>query len=285
MSPAIDWSFVSLPDPLAGMEKACSFSPSIDITSDAFPFDNVGVLPDCDYTSIPYNQGDSFFDPPLYPSTETCKAQLGFADSWITSSTLTPLSIPKCKIPNVPANSPINMTVDMNEVCARDVSPTPSLCADGDYLSAHSPASLKRSYSSSSSPSESHSNSGADDEYLVEEPATKRPKRRVERPRLDRSDSSSSSSASSKSQARVPHNQVERKYREGLNIQLEQLRRAVPTLCQVNDGEQGKPSKATVLVGAIAYIKKIVRERDELAKEVEGRKAAARTAAVTELWE
>ncbi|KAH8733240.1 hypothetical protein GQ44DRAFT_23575 [Phaeosphaeriaceae sp. PMI808] len=247
----------------------------MDATSDAFSFDNMGVLPDCDYTSIPCSPMNPFFDTPVVPSTEpqTCKP---FADVWTTQiSMLTgPLGAPGYNLPNVSVNSSIE-TVNVNDVFTRDMSPAPSLCVDGDYSSAHSPPSLKRSFSSSS-----ESSSGNDEDYN-EAPAAKHPKRRPRRPRLERTSSTSSTSSSSKTQQqRVPHNQAERKYREGLNAQLEQLRRAVPTLCQVNDAERGKPNKATVLVGAIAYIKSIERERDELASEVERRRMSDGTVRV-----
>jgi hypothetical protein len=68
----------------------------------------------------------------------------------------------------------------------------------------------------------------------------------------------------------MPHNQVERKYREGLNSELESLRRAVPTLLQSVEGEvmgQPKPSKAIVLASAIDYIKKTEKERDMYREE------------------
>src|SRR3712207_8387256 len=45
-----------------------------------------------------------------------------------------------------------------------------------------------------------------------------------------------------RSTGRLPHNQVERKYREGLNAELERLRRAVPTLPQSDEaGAMGQP--------------------------------------------
>jgi hypothetical protein len=85
-------------------------------------------------------------------------------------------------------------------------------------------------------------------------------------------DSSPTSYGSSKSQrtSRIPHNQVERKYRQGLNSELERLRRAVPTLPQCSrERAVGQPqlSKAMVLVGAIEHIKTIERERDALIVE------------------
>jgi hypothetical protein len=58
---------------------------------------------------------------------------------------------------------------------------------------------------------------------------------------------------------------VERKYREGLNAELERLRRSVPTLPQREEGgvlRQSKPSKAMVLASAIEHIKNVTRERN-----------------------
>lgn len=105
------------------------------------------------------------------------------------------------------------------------------------------------------------------------DPTSNPPKRKRGRPRLDRTTSSLSSGGSGGSAAkaqrtqRLPHNQVERKYREGLNASLERLRKTVPTLSQ-DDTELGallshpKPSKAMILEGAIEYIKEIEKERD-----------------------
>jgi len=230
----------------------------------------MGDLSDCDYTSLLYSPMDPFFDTPVVPSTEP-QTRKPFADARTTPTSMLsgPLDVPEYNLPNVPVNLPIE-TADANDVFARDMSPTPSLCADGDDSSARSPPSLKRSFYSSSSDS-----SNGNDEDYDEAPVAKRPKRRPGRPRLERTSSTPSASSSSSSktqQQRVPHNQVERKYREGLNTQLEQLCRAVPALRQVNDGERGKPSKATVLVGAIAYIKSIERERDELVSELQRRR-------------
>jgi hypothetical protein len=70
--------------------------------------------------------------------------------------------------------------------------------------------------------------------------------------------------------ARVPHNQVEKKYREGLNASLRQLQRKVPTLPQPADGAVGtvRPSKGMVIAGAIDYIRRIEMERDEAVQKV-----------------
>lgn len=80
-----------------------------------------------------------------------------------------------------------------------------------------------------------------------------------------------------KSRRRLPHNQVERKYRESLNTQLESLRRVVPALqqngraCDSADIEDlpapSKPSKAVILASATAYIKQMEKEKKTMAEE------------------
>jgi hypothetical protein len=63
---------------------------------------------------------------------------------------------------------------------------------------------------------------------------------------------------------------VERKYREGLNAQLERLRRAVPALLQSGNGDdisQPKPSKSMVIAAAINHIELVTLERDMLQDE------------------
>jgi len=61
---------------------------------------------------------------------------------------------------------------------------------------------------------------------------------------------------------------VERKYRDGLNDGIERLRRAVPTLPQGGD-DVGRPSKRTVLAGAVAYIQRIEEERDAAVEKLD----------------
>lgn len=84
-----------------------------------------------------------------------------------------------------------------------------------------------------------------------------------------------------KGRKRLPHNQVERKYRESLNTQLESLRRVVPALqqnrqplCDSADIEDlpapSKPSKAVVLASATAYIKQIEKDKKQLVDENAG---------------
>ena len=112
---------------------------------------------------------------------------------------------------------------------------------------------------------------------LIPEPP---PKRKRGRPKLNRSDSSPGSmniddkrsGSSTRTPARLPHNQVERRYREGLNAELEKLRSAVPTL---HYGETDptnatpKASKATVLSAAVDYIKSLEAQRECLFAENE----------------
>jgi len=80
-----------------------------------------------------------------------------------------------------------------------------------------------------------------------------------------------------KPRRRLPHNQVERKYRESLNTQLESLRRVVPALQQDSRACDGadiedlptpsKPSKAVILASATAYIKQQEKDKKSLADE------------------
>ncbi|KAF1944209.1 hypothetical protein EJ02DRAFT_452581 [Clathrospora elynae] len=147
--------------------------------------------------------------------------------------------------------------------------PPPSLCEDAPLQTMSpslSPHNLKRE--SSSSPTSGSSSSSM----------PKRPLRKRGRPRLDRSstetqpNTSPSSFTKCQRSSRLPHNQVERKYREGLNSELERLRRAVPTLVQTDErGVMGqpRPSKAMVLCSAIEYIRSVEKERDALKVENE----------------
>jgi hypothetical protein len=163
---------------------------------------------------------------------------------------------------------------------------TPSLCGDlpqqsySPTFSAHANVQ-QHSYSPTLSPRAVKEESPCSPASLSEETTPKRPQRKRGRPRLDGSSTSSQTSTSAKGQrsARLPHNQVERKYREGLNSELERLRRTVPTLPQSDEGGmmgQPKPSKAMVLSSAIEYIRKIEKERDALKEENERLKQGQR---------
>jgi hypothetical protein len=100
------------------------------------------------------------------------------------------------------------------------------------------------------------------------------PKRQMGKPGQSKLDpiTRSASGASTEGQCttRIPHNMVERKYREGLNAQLKRLRRAVPALLQTSDGDgtgQPKLSKSMVIAAAIDHIEMVTQERDMLQKE------------------
>jgi hypothetical protein len=89
-----------------------------------------------------------------------------------------------------------------------------------------------------------------------------------------------------KGKKRVPHNEVERKYRDSVNNQMECLRRVIPELqpspriCDGADIEDlpapTKPSKAIILASATAYIKKIEKDKKKLANDVEVLQARVR---------
>jgi hypothetical protein len=80
-----------------------------------------------------------------------------------------------------------------------------------------------------------------------------------------------------KSRRRLPHNQVERKYRESLNTQLDSLLRVVPSLqpnqpsCEGADIEDlpapARPSKAIILASATAYIKQMEKDKKKVEDE------------------
>ncbi|KAJ4985378.1 helix-loop-helix DNA-binding domain-containing protein [Stagonosporopsis vannaccii] len=160
---------------------------------------------------------------------------------------------------------------------------TPSLCGDA-------PEKASSPTSSTLSPRNLKRESPSSPDSASEESTPKRPQRKRGRPRLDRTETiSSTSSPSSKSQktGRLPHNQVERKYREGLNAELERLRRAVPTLPQSDEAGamgQPKPSKAMVLASAIEYIRKLETERDALRADNDRLRQAASSGQTIRNW-
>lgn len=141
-------------------------------------------------------------------------------------------------------------------------SSTPSLCSDG--LQTCRPSSPNGSPCSAKGESPSRTSPEV-------KPGPKHPRRKRGQPRLDRMpDKVSSASTGCQHTARIQHNKFERKYRAGLNAELERLRRAVPMVLQSGDDivmGQRKQSKAMVLASAINYIKKIEQERDVLQNE------------------
>ncbi|TLD39482.1 hypothetical protein E2P81_ATG00469 [Venturia nashicola] len=144
--------------------------------------------------------------------------------------------------------------------------------------------SLKRS------PSSELNGSTVEVEYLV------KPKPKRGRPRLPRNephvcdDFPCEHVIEESGSRRVPHNQVEKKYRNGLNAEMERLRATVaaaPSRAFAHlSSSSTKPSKAMVLTSAIDYIESIKAERDQLARENEAlrgkNKKARREKRVTE---
>lgn len=99
-------------------------------------------------------------------------------------------------------------------------------------------------------------------------------RRKRGRPRLPPTASKVSASIVAKKVKRpqcIPHTEVERKYREKLNTELERLRRAVPSLLRADsDNVMGgaRISKSAVLAVAIDYIKDLEAQRDSALDEV-----------------
>lgn len=152
---------------------------------------------------------------------------------------------------------------------------------EASHSSSHSGGTPQQAVSPSMSPHMLKRESPSSPASASESSTPKRPTRKRGRPKLDRRNTDDSQAAAAissptlKSQQRSrrqPHNQVERKYREGLNSELERLRRAVPSLRQSDEVGaigQPRPSKAMILASAIEYIQTVEQERDALKQEVE----------------
>ncbi|CAA9964283.1 HLH multi-domain protein [Pyrenophora teres f. maculata] len=99
----------------------------------------------------------------------------------------------------------------------------------------------------------------------------KRGRPRLNRPASETQASNNSGGSKGTRTQCMPHTEVERKYREKLNAELERLRRAVPMLPQCDSADMGavKPSKSMILAVAIDYIKELERQRDAAVEEVE----------------
>lgn len=171
------------------------------------------------------------------------------------------------------------------------VSPTPSLSGPESPFSHHEMDTTSGTQTAASSPRRSSLKRSAPSSPVMDSipPASKRMLRNRPQgslPGQKQIDSASPPASSRPSKTRQPHNQVEKKYREGLNNELERLRRAVRTLPQPrprscstseeDDDSYGgysaavpKPSKAAVLAGAVEYIKYLEAEHERLANENE----------------
>jgi len=158
--------------------------------------------------------------------------------------------------------------------------PTP-LSVEGDYHNGYMTTEFNSNFPSIPTPS-SHGSPTTSSPVPVSsiQPApedsttVKPPPRKRGRPRLNRPASEPTASNTGSKGARtqcMPHTEVERKYREKLNAELERLRRAVPMLPQCDSADMGavKPSKSMILAVAIDYIKELEKQRDAAIEEVE----------------
>ena len=101
------------------------------------------------------------------------------------------------------------------------------------------------------------------------EPSPGSKKKRV-RPKSDGILEDEKKDAKDYERPRLPHNEVERKYRESLNLGFERLRATVPTLPKLDSGAASvaqKQSKAAVLGAAIDYIRHLEGENERLQEE------------------
>lgn len=261
------------------------YSPPQSLLSYQEPFEKTYLPHNCDvspdYPLSTWFDTDSFFDQPLesiemrpsgtpykstpnptLPATGIAATDNQYAQALYQPDFMQPGYIQGYSLD--PAFIPSTEAVPFSPITQS--SRTSSLCGDPQeqlYSPSLSPQTIKRESPFPPAPPE-------------EQTTPKRPQRKRGRPRLDEleTETHASSSSSGKFQRtrRLPHNQVERKYREGLNSELERLRKAVPSLAHGEEGAamgQAKPSKAVILCSAIEYIKKIENERDALKEEVE----------------
>ncbi|KAF2240969.1 hypothetical protein BU26DRAFT_185313 [Trematosphaeria pertusa] len=245
------------------------FSP--DAFDEAYIMDSYTTSPDHSLASFDCN---SFFDQPLSTVEVHAPGAFGQKNPAVFSATLPAATVTPANqsAPYSPTLTPaqleqfpsgfsfdgVSNAFESNVTPKSQHSRTP-FCGDGTQQ-CQVPSSLELS------PRSTLKRDPTDEGVQMEEPMPKRPQRKRGRPRLDRSNSNTSPASSNCHRtSRLPHNQVERKYREGLNSELEKLRRAVPTLPQSEEGQvigQPKPSKAMVLAAAIDYIKKVEKERN-----------------------
>ena len=69
---------------------------------------------------------------------------------------------------------------------------------------------------------------------------------------------------------RTPHAEVERKYRDALNDEFENLRQSIPHIAKVDEnvkGNRSKTSKAVVLSTAVSYINRLEANVEKLKEE------------------
>lgn len=116
-----------------------------------------------------------------------------------------------------------------------------------------------------------HALTGGDagDDLYGLHPANPAPQSRPKRPKLTKYPSANSGSSSSGRSSRVPHSLVEKRYRENLNSQFEQLRSKLPEFrsfagprdTEEVGGASKWPSKAVLIAAAIRYISQLEQQQ------------------------
>jgi hypothetical protein len=235
------------------------YSPTSDPPSSQDFYDQVCYA--CLYAIVPDQYLDSFNNTFLDgPNSDCSVSSTKFPVSLEYASALQP------SLPSSQLELDLASRVDITSVLRPSVPSTPVTATSSGRLSHENDAFAAPVLSASSSRCETPYNATS----LVDEPIQKR---RRGRPRLHCKLSDSYEISSPKLLQRtscVSHNQVERKYREGLVSELERLRRVVPELSQSNEGAvigRPGPTKTMVLSCAIAYIRKLEMEKDELREE------------------
>jgi len=94
-------------------------------------------------------------------------------------------------------------------------------------------------------------------------------KRKRGRPRLIRDPEDAKRPRPDRPSRRQPHNEIERKYREGLNTEMEKLRDAIPRLPQGPIGQNQKATKAMVLKTAVEEIERLNSDYEKVSGENE----------------
>ncbi|CAN9288646.1 unnamed protein product [Alternaria alternata] len=214
------------------------------------------------------NRSSSCFDRSITPGDSDLNWSASVPNSYINNPSLVTTT-------NAVSNPPQNAWSNYNPSplsCPADFQHTyPESGFPGGFASNPSPLPTPPSHGSPTSPSPiATHHPSPEDTSLKPPPPRKRGRPRLHRPASEPSATTAAVNKITRTQC-MPHTEVERKYREKLNAELERLRRAVPMLPQCDNGDTGavKPSKSMVLAVAIDYIKELERQRDAAVEEVE----------------
>ncbi|RYN23448.1 hypothetical protein AA0113_g12220 [Alternaria arborescens] len=234
---------------------------------DAYLTESYPALSDYGFNSY-NNRSSSCFDRSITPGDSDLNWSAPVPSSYINNPSLVTTT-------NAASNPPQNAWSNYNPSplsCPADFQHTyPESGFPGGFASNPSPLPTPPSHGSPTSPSPiATHHPSPEDTSLKPPPPRKRGRPRLHRPASEPSATTAAVSKITRTQC-MPHTEVERKYREKLNAELERLRRAVPMLPQCDNGDTGavKPSKSMVLAVAIDYIKELERQRDAAVEEVE----------------